>query len=703
MGFLAPLFLAGLGALSIPFILHLVRRTPRSRFVFSSLMFLAPTPPRLTRRSRLDQLLLLLARLAALGLLALAFSRPFIRESSLLTASDLPSRRVALLVDASASMRREDLWKRAIDHALAELSDLGPSDDVALFTFTDRLETVVGFERTAGESNETRRELVRQQLAALRPTWRTSDLGEALATLAAEMDTTSDVRQSAAEPRIVLVSDLQKGSRIDRLQSTLWPDRVTVRLRRVTPKRTTNAFAHLLERDEQSEDAEPRVRIVNAANSQHDQFYVQWGEPVANGATAKTSPTAKSSELAVYVPPGQSRVVRLPRPVERATSDRIVLRGDDHDFDNTHFVVPPNREEVAVLYVGGDKADDPQGPRYYLELALADDPLRKVKFVELAADDAIPPELTQAAIRSTLLVVTRAVAAPLKDRLLSLVEQGATLLAAPASNDAASLLPMLLADVEPPTEPIDDSSAAKSDADSFLLLGEIDFTHPLFAPFASPRYGDFTKIHFWARRPIRLQSGADKASSTNDSGDGKSDATRVLARFDNGEPAVVERTIGKGRVLGWASSWAPDDSQLAVSSRFVPMMNAVLDLACGTVDAAESVRVGEVDAIAADAPGVYAIARADRQRQVAVNLASSESDTAEWDEQQLKQWGVRLGDTATRNERLERQRQERDVELESRQKVWRWLVVGALVMLILETVWAAWQHRAVVAAQEGVT
>src|SRR5262245_47326598 len=45
MGILAPLYLTGLAALSLPLILHLIRRTPRGRQEFSSLMFLAPSPP----------------------------------------------------------------------------------------------------------------------------------------------------------------------------------------------------------------------------------------------------------------------------------------------------------------------------------------------------------------------------------------------------------------------------------------------------------------------------------------------------------------------------------------------------------------------------------------------------------------------------------------------------------------------------------
>ncbi len=77
MGLLAPLYIAGLLAITLPIVFHLIRRTPHGRQEFSSLMFLTPSPPRLTRRSRLSNILLLLLRAAALALLALAFARPF--------------------------------------------------------------------------------------------------------------------------------------------------------------------------------------------------------------------------------------------------------------------------------------------------------------------------------------------------------------------------------------------------------------------------------------------------------------------------------------------------------------------------------------------------------------------------------------------------------------------------------------------------
>ena len=99
MSLLTPLYIAGLLAVSLPLLFHLIRRTPRGRMPFSSLMFLAPSPPRLTRKSRLDDLLLLLLRGLALAILALAFARPFLRSATNLDLDGTGGRRVAILVD----------------------------------------------------------------------------------------------------------------------------------------------------------------------------------------------------------------------------------------------------------------------------------------------------------------------------------------------------------------------------------------------------------------------------------------------------------------------------------------------------------------------------------------------------------------------------------------------------------------------------
>src|SRR5213594_1154427 len=128
MSFLAPLFLLGALAAALPVVFHLIRRTTRERTPFSSLMFLLPSPPRLTRRSRLEHILLLLLRCAALGLLALGFARPFIKKAVEVEPSSAEPRRIVVLVDTSASMRRAGLWEGACARAESILRQTSPVD-----------------------------------------------------------------------------------------------------------------------------------------------------------------------------------------------------------------------------------------------------------------------------------------------------------------------------------------------------------------------------------------------------------------------------------------------------------------------------------------------------------------------------------------------------------------------------------------------
>ena len=695
MGILAPIFLAGLAALSIPLILHLVRRTPRGRQTFSSLMFLTPSPPRLTRRSRLEQILLLLMRLAALGLLALAFSRPFLREAALLSTNDLARRRVAIVIDTSASMRRADLWQQAIAAAQRELDELTQQDDVALFTFADRLTTVVDFDTAREQTGATRSQVVAGELKKLRPTWTTGDLGTALTTVATELAAERDTEEQSGEPQVVLISDFQKGSRIDALTAYEWPKDVRLIARQLKPKQVSNAHLQLLPSDEDVADPQPRVRVANAADSTVDQFFVRWASatPPLQTKGTRSRPiagTSEGNESAVYVPPGQSRIVRLPRPQGAASADRIALRGDDHDFDNSYYVVPLRKQEVKLLYLGPDAADDPQGMQYYLRLAVAVDPLRQV------AVDAQTSEATKALadpLPPQVIIVTRAVAQQTAGELVKYAERGGLVVFAPHDGEAVKCLPLLfeglaLGEDKPTSE------------DDFSLLGEIDFGHPLFAPLAGPRYSDFTKIHFWRHWAVQVSDGSP---------------TRAVARFDTGEPAILERPIGKGRIVDLESSWRPDDSQLALSSKFVPLVMGLLDLACGkqtssaayVVGGAVPLREGRstmtvrkpdgsdvtVQAAATSftdtsEPGIYEARGAADDLRLAVNLAAAESNTAPLALEQLEQLGVQMGPDLSRAQRLAKIRQQRDTELEARQKVWQWLLVGVLGLLVVETWWA---------------
>src|SRR5437762_10127745 len=133
MSFLAPLFLAGALAVALPVIFHLIRRTSREKTTFSSLMFLMPSPPRLTRRSRLENIFLLILRCVVLCLLALGFARPFIHQPVQADSRGGDAKKLLILVDTSASMRRGSLWPEARAKAVEFVRQAAPIDQVALF------------------------------------------------------------------------------------------------------------------------------------------------------------------------------------------------------------------------------------------------------------------------------------------------------------------------------------------------------------------------------------------------------------------------------------------------------------------------------------------------------------------------------------------------------------------------------------------
>src|SRR5437764_7957625 len=109
MNFLAPAFLAGLAAIAVPVIIHLIHRERRVVVEFPSLMFLQRIPYRSVRRQKIRHLLLLILRCLAIALLVAAFARPFFdRRHSIAGATG--AREVVVLLDRSASMGYGRRW-----------------------------------------------------------------------------------------------------------------------------------------------------------------------------------------------------------------------------------------------------------------------------------------------------------------------------------------------------------------------------------------------------------------------------------------------------------------------------------------------------------------------------------------------------------------------------------------------------------------
>ena len=674
---LFPWFLAGSLAVALPIALHFLRRSPRGRTIFSSLMFVPTSPPTLTRRSRLDDWLLLLLRAAVLLLLAFAFARPFFQSADSREQVNVRGRRAAILIDTSASMRRGNLWQQAIGELDRAVSRLSSEADLAVYTFDDTVKTLVPFADAADpQVAPVNLAQLKQQLAASGPSWGATDLSSALSALADTLLAWQERQRNQAALQIILISDLQEGSQQERLQAYEWPPHIQVDVRAVRLPELTNAGLQLLATNGELEtDGNQRVRVVNQSDSTGEQFALRWW--------AADEPLGEP--LPVYVPPGESRVVRLPQPPPAMRVDQLVLTGDDCAFDNRRFVIPTEQQDVTVVYSGLGALDDPAQMPYFLNLTMIDSDRRRLRlhYHPVAGDEAFPIDAA-----TGLIVLCRSLSPNQVQQLHAYADGGGTLLFVVPDASVAATLGALLED---PSLRLEESSG------DYVMLGQIDFEHPLFSRFSGARYNDFTKIRFARHRRIL-------AAAT-----GNAD---VIARFDNGDPAVLAQRRGQGRIVILASGWQPVDSQFALSTKFVPFIEGLLEDPQSAAEGAVDWRVhdavplkgfatvetpgGEQITMApqathfedTDTPGIYRAQNGAQTRAWSVNLAASEARTTPLDSSALEQYGVHLGATPTREVELQRSRRLRRRELEGSQKLWRWTIIAALGLLMLET-WAA--------------
>ncbi len=708
MSFLAPFFLAAVGAISLPILLHLIRRTPRGKVIFSSLMFLSPTPPRLTKRSSIEHWLLLFLRGLAVVLIALAFARPFFWESATADAQEAgDGRRVAILIDTSGSMQREDLWRQATMAVDAALNEAAPTDEFSLMAFDRSVRRMVSREQWSAAPLPQRAALIKDALASLSPGHGATNLGDALVAAADalnENESTTDERAFTGQRQIVLITDLQEGSHLGPLDGYDWPGQVTVKVAQVKAKAVTNAGLQIVADRETTSDAKDtlRVRVHNARNSERESFTIRF-DPLelatesAPGAPASRVTIAPKA-IEVYVPPGESRTLRTGdlslwwSPM----GNTISLEGDDHPFDNRVYHSATHPAEVVIVYIGDDAAGDVQGLRFYLELVYAPGRELITRVVTVRPGQSLPPGETDGA---ALIIVGEAT--PHTQALRKRAEEGATLLL--VARDTGMM--RTLADLLPSSPAATGITLTEADVKDYAMLSEIDFKHPLFAPFADPRFSDFTTIRFWKHR--RLDAAAIEGS-------------RVLAKFDDGSPALVETPIGKGRCFTLAAGWHPADGQLALSSKFAPLMHVLLRQAMGQPPASSRLVVGDAIDLAwlanspsyrgkpvtvtgpdqgalmlgedqritaTDQPGVYRVQVGEEMLRMAVNLPAGESETMPLPAAELEKRGVRLwqSQTVSVEKQEEQKRQMRMTELENRHKIWRWLIVAAIAVLMLET------------------
>ena len=668
MNFLVPLYLAGALAVAIPIYLHLRRRPPRDSVDFSSLMFLEPTKHQpIKRQSQLENLPLLILRCLALLLLAAMFARPFMPGGD--SEGGEGRMRTVILLDTSASMQREGLWEEASERTKEVISTIKGEGAVAIITVDRTPRIVTSFGDWESADVAQRKEIAKAAVETLKPSWQGSNLGAGLIA-AAEMVADASADDEAPRPaRIVVISDLQSGAALDAVADASWPSNLEVELAPIEAREVTNVTIAVAA---STVPDKPAVRLRNDPASEESRFRLKVGDQT----------------IAAVVPAGESRVFQLEEPISE-----VSVTGDQHDFDNRLFLAPREPALVKLLFLGDDKPDDSNGPEYYYRRALALSKVMHPRFVESLDDDpallAIARPLTGTeikAVRRTLQEGRDAILLITSTTMAQTLAGLAGMPAAPALRD--------------------------HDHDRrYALLEEIDFEHPALREFRDPRWRDFTEIHFWKYHILEESVLPESAT--------------IVARFDTGDPAWIAIPVGQGSLLVMMSGWHPRDSQLSLSSKFIPLLFSIYSDHGPQVTGARQFFVGDPLPIENDEdkltlptgktesldpaqpyrpehPGIYRVSNGERHRSFAVNLRPSESELTPLGSEPLAALGVPIDrktapDTAVS---ADSKRKLRNSEAESRQNLWRWSVVVLLAMLVAEA-WLATRTGGTATQPEG--
>lgn len=694
MSFLVPLFLAGLVTVAIAVYVHLSRRQKARQVGFPSLMFLERVPHEAESRRRIRNWLLFALRAGALALLALAFARPFLSASAGgVVAGRGPVERVVLL-DRSWSMEAGGRWAEALAAAAEASGGLGPLDRLSLVLFDQSARAVV---RSAPST-----EAVVAALDTVAPTDRATRFGPALKLAATILD---ESELPAGE--VVLVSDLQRsGWQAD--EGLLLPPGAELEVIQVgEPVAGNTAVAEVTlgrERFQGQERVTPVARVTRVGGA--DEVTLEAVLEVDGREVQRRSVTLAGSgaESVGFDPftlsaPHTRGTVRLVRPGgERADTD---LTRDDV----RHFVVSPGRDtRVLVLDAPGD------GGRgsLYLRQALAIS--RGTGFDVQRSEGGVPAGEALEAYQVVVLHDRPLPGGEEGDRLRTFVRRGGGLLVVAGGRGGWSAED---GDVLPGTL----GAARDRSEGSGGRLGWLDYDHPVFEIFRGPRRGDFSAARIFRARSWQLPPG---------------DSARVLARFDDGSPALAERPTGGGRVLVWAGTLDAFWTDLALQPVFLPFVHQLVGYASGRTETLASFEAGQIldvsDARAMATAGLGQVAEAlsaaedrvaiapsgtalplgsgaaprfltlaergfyeirppgrddVRPVSVAVNVDPAEAETAPLDAQELQASLVSPGATGPRGERAIELRRE---DQERRQGLWRWLLVGAFLLLVAETV-----------------
>lgn len=540
MQFGAPAYFACLLTLAVPFLLLLTRARTRRVLPFSSLAFLRQLTVHASRAIEWKRLMLLLTRLAFLACLALAFTLPFLIGNARRSARGKGGA-VGVYLDTSYPMgyregRRTLLarGRRAAEAFLKEWASGG--EEPELYSVNEHVTRLARLEEA-----------------------RLTEYGLAPAVLAQALRSWQD--RAEKEPVSLLIVSRFPGAAVSWKPVLQELERLHRRGARVRiaverPRTYRNGWigeAGFPERPLLAGQEETlHVRAACQGLAQPPGVRV-----LANGRELGRAVLDETGAAAVAVRFAERGTVRL----------KVELDRDALAADNARYFVADVYDPLSVLLADTQERAYPfESPFYFLKAALEGASKRQVPWLSVSETSA--RAISDAILQDVGVVVVAGT---------DIQEEAVAALERYVRNGGALLWILAPRGLEPKLSPAltllwggrTGTLTAARGPEGFRL-DPLPYEHSLLAVFDGGRQGDLSEITF--RRAAGFLAAPESGA-------------RTLLAFDRERPALLERALGKGKVLVWTSSFDAEGGELPKHPLFVPFACELLKYASGRVAA----------------------------------------------------------------------------------------------------------------------
>jgi hypothetical protein len=568
--FINPLMLAGMAAIAVPIIIHLLNRRKFERVVWAAMRFLKISVEQNQRRIRIEDMLLLILRCALLALLAIALARPVVRSAAAAFMGGSAQTTAVIVLDNSYSMSQTDgvnsrfaAGKKA---ARDVLDTLPAGSSAAVLLASDIVHQVIPeptYDLTLAASS------IREAPLFDRGTDLYHGLKAALETLKG---------RPAARKEIYLITDGQAGGfrQLDAIRGLLEENRGQIR-------------PHIIL------VGSPEERNLGITSVRVDGGLAPVNQPVRVDIRVKNHGRVEAVNVNLYIavnddpPMDQTTIASIPPGEEKGISLFARLKSDGHHTitaridpdrlpaDDVRTVALRGVNDVKVLLVDGDTGREARDSEvHYLRHALR--PVPRVEwdnyFIKLTVKT--PTELDGIRFEDFDAVIAANVtdfSANVATQLVNYIRSGGAIwffvgdkLNRGFYNDVLhrqlGLLPAA----------IGDARGDDRDREKHFSLSDKSHEHDILALWKDPAAGVLSSARFFRTYDLLISN--SRRPGERDPANGQ---VRVIARFADERPAMIEKDFGQGRVLLFASTADTDWNDLPVRpGLFVPLLHRTL-------------------------------------------------------------------------------------------------------------------------------